>query len=74
MNAGALAPSSPAAVRQQAPAAAAGSSMGLRPEAVTVVPRAGAHHRAGRAGAEALGAETLLHVAHRRRRCSWWPA
>ena len=52
----------PAAVQQQAPAAAAGGSMGLRPEAVTVVPKGQGAITGQVELVEALGAETLLYV------------
>ena len=51
-----------AAVQQQAPAATAGGSMGLRPEAVTVVPKGRGAITGQVELVEALGAETLLYV------------
>jgi multiple sugar transport system ATP-binding protein len=53
----------PAVVQQQAPAAAVGGSMGLRPEAVLLRPN-GQGAMAGRVElVEALGAETLVYVS-----------
>ena len=52
----------PAAVQQLAPGAAAGGSIGLRPEAVTVQPKGQGAITGQVELVEALGAETLLYV------------
>jgi multiple sugar transport system ATP-binding protein len=52
----------PAAVQQLAPAKAAGGSIGLRPEAVTVQPKGQGAINGQVELVEALGAETLLYV------------
>ena len=52
----------PAAVQQLAPAKAAGGSIGLRPEAVTVQPKGQGAITGQVELVEALGAETLLYV------------
>ena len=52
----------PAAVQQLAPGAAAGGSIGLRPEAVTVQPKGQGVINGQVELVEALGAETLLYV------------